>query len=261
MMFADFIVCTYPRPKYEGNLTGHLPSSLILSLLFLSCSFICVRMPLQRSMYVQLCFLNIMFMFWFIYINVKWLYFGLTGVKLILVFYSWEFCRVYVKQTPFETPHELLTPVNCCLAAGKESTHFPIYLACEVCQWFLWVSRLKDCNLWPPGDCRGPRGPLLCCLAIMWVSAGCRLCLIRAPHWPFLFSFLICVLLSSILTSSISQSICLHTSFSLHCLPPASSHLFPPHVFFVCMYFSPYPCLAMFISLYPFLFIPSKLIV
>lgn len=196
-----------------------------------------------------------------IYINVKWLYFGLTGVKLILVFYSWEFCRVYVKQTPFETPHELLTPVNCCLAAGKESTHFPIYLACEVCQWFLWVSRLKDCNLWPPGDCRGPRGPLLCCLAIMWVSAGCRLCLIRAPHWPFLFSFLICVLLSSILTSSISQSICLHTSFSLHCLPPASSHLFPPHVFFVCMYFSPYPCLAMFISLYPFLFIPSKLIV
>lgn len=29
------IVCTYPCPKCEGNLTGHLPSSLISSLLFL----------------------------------------------------------------------------------------------------------------------------------------------------------------------------------------------------------------------------------
>lgn len=60
-MFADFIVCTYPRPKYEGNLTGHLPSSLfsVVSVLLLHlCSYaftkvhVCAVMLSEYYVYV-----------------------------------------------------------------------------------------------------------------------------------------------------------------------------------------------------------------
>lgn len=84
------------------------------------------------------------------------------------------------------------------------------------------------------------------------------LCVSWEHHTDLLcfFFFLICPSLlihPLLLTSSISQSICHHIF-----LPPAPWHLLPS---FPCLNFSPYPCLAMFISPYPFLFIPFNLIV
>lgn len=89
---------------------------------------------------------------------------------------------------------------------------------------------LKDCNLWPPGDYRGPPGPLFCCLAIMWVTASCPLCFIRIPHWPFLFSCLSSLI--HLLISSISQSIFQCASYCTHLLHYIyfDPNIFPFHI-------------------------------
>lgn len=90
----------------------------------------------------------------------------------------------------------------------------------------------------------GPRAPLLCCPATVWLTAGCPLCLIRKTHWPCLLFF---PYLSLPYPPPSSINLSINLSAHAH-VPPAPSQLSPLfpvcislHVFFLVMFMSSQP--------------------